>query len=285
MRRLIACFSAAILLAAMAGPALGASGGNSADHATMWYLSLGDSLAAGVQPTGPNTSAPTDEGYAEQLLALARADGMKVRLIKLGCSGETTLTFIQGGKCPYEEGSQLAQALVLIKAHKDNIAFITIDLGWNDFQGCDRPGVDLAECVADGMASVAARLPGILTALRAAAGPAIPIVGATIYDPFLAVYLQGDVATAHLSVDIIHAVDSFEIGIYSALGMAVADTEGAFHTSDWTPLVPTGFGPLPLNVATICAWTWKCTSPFFDNHANAAGYHAMAEAFAAKLGL
>lgn len=282
MRRLIALLCAGVLLAATAGSTLAAPGGQSADHAMTWYLSLGDSLAAGVQPTGVGTSAPTDEGYAEQLLAIARGDGMKIGLIKLGCSGETTLTFIEGGKCPYEQGSQLAQALVFINAHRDNIAFITIDLGWNDFQGCDRPGVNLQQCIADGMASVGTRLPGILQQLRTAAGPNIPIVGATIYDPFLAAYLLGDLATAQLSVDVVHGVNLFESGIYAGFGMPVADVEGAFHTSDWTPLVPTAVGPLPLNVATICAWTWKC-STFQDNHANATGYGVMAQAFWAVL--
>lgn len=281
MRRLIVLLCAGILLTATAGPALAAPGGQSADHAMKWYLSLGDSLAAGVQPTGLGTSAPTDEGYAEQLLGIARADGMKIGLIKLGCSGETTLTFIQGGKCQYEEGSQLAQSLVFIKAHKDNIAFITIDLGWNDFQGCDRPGVDLQQCISDGIASVGSRLPGILQQLRTAAGPNIPIVGATIYDPFLAAYLVGDVATAQLSVAVVHGVNVFESGIYEGLGVPVADVEGAFHTTDWT-VVSTPLGPLPTNVATICRLTWKC-SPFQDNHANALGYGVIAQAFWAAL--
>lgn len=275
MRRLIVLLCTGILLAATAGPALAAPGGQSADNATMWYLSLGDSLAAGYQPTGdPADMYRTNEGYADQLLVLARSEYPKLKLAKFGCPGETTVTFTQGGICGYDEGSQLAQALVFLKAHKDKVAFVTIDLGWNDFK-CDEANPNPGVCIPQGVASIKANLPAILAALQEAA-PGIPIVGGTLYDPFLALWFMGGtwMDLALQTPALIHYVNGEEIFIYDQLGMPVADVEGAFHTMDFT-LQANG---LPLNVSLICAWTWKC-SPYQDNHANAAGYHVMAEAF------
>jgi hypothetical protein len=43
---------------------------------------------------------------------------------------------------------------------------------------------------------------------------------------------------------------------------------------------------LPLNVATVCSWTWACqTPPSGPNiHANKNGYQVIANAFAAAIG-
>ncbi len=281
MRRLLAILFASVLVASMSGTALAASGGQSGDNAMKWYLSLGDSLAAGYQPIGdPANMFRTNHGYAEQLLALARSEYPKLQLAKFGCPGATTESFIGGDVwCPFDEGSQLAQALVFLKAHKDKVAFVTIDIGWNDFQGCDRVPLDqLQACIAAGMASVAAGLQVILPALKAAA-PGVPIVGATIYDPFLAFWLGGaqGQALALLSTQIIGQVNAATTVLYGMNGVPVADVQGAFHTFDWTP-VSTPLGPLPTNVATICALTWKCT-PYQDNHPNATGYGVIAQAF------
>ncbi len=47
-----------------------------------------------------------------------------------------------------------------------------------------------------------------------------------------------------------------------------------------------GSGDQPVNVVKICMWTWVCTPPPLgpDNHANAAGYGAIAGAFPIELG-
>lgn len=285
MRRLIAILAGLVLALGLAGPA-SAAPGQSGSHAVLYYLSLGDSLAAGQQPTGdPADNHKTDRGYADQLYQIASASFRDLRHVKLGCSGETTVTFVQGGKCAYRHGSQLDEALAFLHAHRGFVAFVTIDLGWNDFP-CET-GV---ECVPPGLVSIEANLPSILQTIREAAGPGVPIVGATLYDPFLAYWLTGPdgqaLATASVWQAIVPINDAVE-AIYQAQGMPVADVEGAFMTTSFTPLVPLpGDGTVPLNVATICAYTWVCTPPPLgpDNHATDAGYHAMALAFAARLG-
>lgn len=289
MRRLAAFLAASLLTLTLAGPALAAPG-SSGDHAVMYYLSLGDSLAAGQQPTGdPANNHVTDDGYTDQLYEIARATYPKLRHVRLGCSGETTTSFVTGvdTRCTYRHGSQLDDAVRFLRAHRKFVAFVTIDLGWNDFPCQDSPA-----CIPPGLASVKANLPGILDALRAAAGPDVPIVGASIYDPFLAYWLAGQPDLARLSVALLAGPGGLNdqvSAIYASRGMPVADVEGAFNTERWEPLVPLPGYPVnvPLNVATLCAYTWECAPPPYgpDHHANHDGYHAMALAFAAVLGL
>jgi len=289
MRRFVAILAASILTMALTGPALAAPG-RSGSHAVMYYLSLGDSLAAGQQPIGdPDNRHRTNDGYTDQLYQMARSHYPTLRQVKLGCSGgETTVTFIKGGVCAYRHGSQLDEAVSFLHAHRQFVAFVTIDLGWNDF-----PCQDGVSCIPQGLAQIGANLPGILDALREAAGPGVPIVGATMYDPFLAYWLtypgnpQGRYM-AELSVAAFEQINGFVGGIYAGKGLPVADVAGAFHTTAWLPEVPLpGVGMVPLNVATICAFTWVCAPPPLgpDNHATHDGYHAMALAYAAKLGL
>src|SRR5262249_22035386 len=98
----------------------------------VYYLSLGDSLSRGLQPTAAGQNIPTGRGYADQLAARLRAAIPRLRLVKLGCSGETTWTMIDGGICSYPARSQLAQAVSFLRAHRGHTALITIDIGGND---------------------------------------------------------------------------------------------------------------------------------------------------------
>ncbi|HJW22172.1 MAG TPA: SGNH/GDSL hydrolase family protein [Candidatus Limnocylindrales bacterium] len=287
MRRAWAAAGAAILILAIAGPV--AAENRSGEVATHYYLSLGDSLAAGVQPIGdPGNMYRTSDGYTDQLYSIAREHFPKLRHIKLGCPGETTATFVEGGICSYEYGTQLATALEFLHAHARFTSLITIDIGWNDVgsaEGCILGGGDPQACLGPGIASITNNLPTILTALRAAA-PNVPIVAMNMYDPFLALWLAAPPGPqlATLSVGLLLGVNGLEEQIYGAFGVPVADVETAFHTTDFADLVPfDGFGLVPVNVVTICGFTWRCTA-YADNHANHDGYHAIALAFAHELG-
>jgi hypothetical protein len=67
-----------------------------ARHASpSYYLSLGDSLSRGVQPDPAGASLPTQQGYPDQLYAALHLGHPGLRLVKLGCSGETTHTMIE----------------------------------------------------------------------------------------------------------------------------------------------------------------------------------------------
>jgi len=285
MRRAAVLFLAAFLALVPAGTAA-ASGGSSGDHARLYQVSVGDSLAAGVQPIGsPDDLFRTTDGYAEQLLAKARLRWPKLTLEKLGCPGETTTTMIRGGICAYPHGSQLDEAVAFLKAHRSLVAFVTIDLGANDFP------CQAAECIPAGVAAIQSNLPSILAALRQAAGSDVPIIGMTIYNPFLANWLtgpQGQAIAQASASQLMGPVNAVLRAIFEGSGAQVADIEAAFSSNDFTTQVTLpGVGSVPLNVARICMWTWVCAAPPLgpDNHANRDGYGAIAGAFAAVLGL
>jgi lysophospholipase L1-like esterase len=247
-----------------------------------YYLSLGDSLAQGVQPTVRGRSVETSDGYADDIYATYRHLVRGLRLEKLGCPGETTTSMINGGICQYGAGSQLAQAVAFLQTH--TVRLITLDIGANDVDSCVVDARADPACVAAGTAAAGAGLPTIVSELRAAAGPGVPIVAMDYYDPFLPVWLEGAAGRelAHESVQAAEAFNRLIDGVYRAAGVPVADVEGAFGTSTFTPVA----AGLPRNVAEVCALTWACTPPPVgpNIHANAAGYWVIALAFLPKIG-
>jgi lysophospholipase L1-like esterase len=285
MRTLSPAVVAVALLALLGGPAAGADPvPESPDEAT-YYLALGDSLAAGYQPIGREDDHRTRMGYPDQLWLMARASYPDLELVNLGCPGEDTASIRSDEeRCPYPHGSQLAEALAFIDAHLDQLAFITIDLGFSDFD-C----TDALACLFPGIERIEERLPAMLAELRAAA-PGVPIVGMNIYDPYLTMWLGDDAerTLARQSVVAIQLINEALEGVYADAGIPVADVESAFAIDDWETLVPlAGQGQVPRNLALLCERTWTCFPPPLgpDRHPNVLGARAMAEAFAAVLGL
>lgn len=251
-----------------------------------YYLSLGDSLAAGEQPTLPPGQNFGDEGYADQLYALEQDRIANLRLVKMGCGGESTASMITAvptivvpgiGAVPYEgrgdhffcrfpHGSQLGDAVSFLHAHRGFVSFVTIDIGPNDL-------FQLGPL--DGRTQIAQNLPVILSALRDAAGPGVPIIGMNFYDPFLVVWFSDPTALGPEVASSVEFNNMLE-QIYGAAGDPVADVESAFSTTVTTPV-----GGIPLDVLRICQWTWMCApAPLGPNiHANSAGYGVMAQAF------
>ncbi len=250
-----------------------------------YYLALGDSLSQGVQPSSSGASAPTGDGYADQLYATLRHRQPGLRLVKLGCSGETTVTMINGGICSYPGGSQLAAALGFLRAHRRQVSLITIDIGANDPDSCiSRLSVTgLASCVGKSIPEAVANLAKILTRLRQADASA-RIVAMNYYLPALAAWRNGLVGRALARLSELAAVgyNTLLVDDYKAAGVRVANVFSAFHTADFGGQVTLpGFGRLPRNVAAICQWTWECAaSPRGPNeHPNQAGYAVITRAF------
>jgi len=252
------------------------------EHAMGWYLALGDSLAAGYQPgQGDNKTG----GYVGGVLAAVKADKPKAKLVNDACSGETVVTMVRGGVCAYEEGTQLRQAVEFLHDHRRTTRLVTIDIGANDVQRCvsrSPLGIDAA-CIQQGLADVQRLLPRVLARLHAAA-PGAHIVVANYYNPFLAVYLTGAAgqALAQQSMQLQATLNAIIAGSAATVGADVADVATAFRSTDTTLVtVPDLGGPVPTNVATICAWTWMCQ--LGDIHANDVGYAVMAGAVVARL--
>lgn len=263
-----------------------------------YYVSLGTSLSVGVQPNGSGIVLPTDDGYADQLFDLIRpgfeAGGadLELRLIKLGCPGETLDDMANGGNCLYVAGSQLDAAVDFLNDNSGKIHLVTIDIGGNDFRNADCIGatVDLV-CANTISTQIAADLAPVLTALRNAAGPNTTIVGMNYYNPYLSSWLD-DAAGQTLAMESAQAV-SVLTGIlgttYATAGIPLADVAAAFESDDFATIVASSQPPpndlLPVSVNNICEFTYQCdpdpVGP--DIHANNAGYSLIAATIQAIL--
>jgi len=150
-----------------------------------------------------------------------------------------------------------------------------VDIGANNLLPCvGSSGIDPA-CVAAGQCPWAADLPQILIALRAAAGPGVPIVGMNYYDAFLAAWRlipapDGPaLAVASLQVQRTLFNSTLE-AVYNAFRVPVGSGRAAFHINDFSPVA----AEPALNVELTLAWTWDgapaTTRP--NIHPNAVGY-------------
>jgi lysophospholipase L1-like esterase len=261
-----------------------------------YYLSLGDSLAQGMQPDAAGLTVNTDQGYADQLYAIERRKIPGLKLVKLGCGGETTTSFLTGQGnsgdalllgCDPAGGSQMAAAEGFLRKHRrrGEVALVTLDIGANDIDGCETEEAIDANCVIRGAEHISANLPVILRRLRRAAAPETPMAAMTLYDPFLQLYLtHGGHAEAIASDEYAHNVNEGLAGLYRVGGFRVARVDVAFHTYDLsrTTSLAGEPHPVPVAVAEICRLTWMCApAPVGPNiHANKAGYGLIAQAFA-----
>ena len=289
--RVAVAVAVAAAVAACSGPAAPTRPHAKTVPAT-YYVALGDSLSQGVQPDMAGTSVETGQGYANQLYALLRPAHPGLRLVKLGCPGETTATMIHGGICRYAGGSQLAAAVAFLSAHRGHVFLVTIDIGANDPEDCgSRLSLHaLSSCVGTDIPDAISNLDSILARLRAAAGPDVRIVGMSYYLPALAEWRSGmgGEAIAWAGEKLAVAYNDLLDRAYAASGDRVANVFGAFDTSDFgNKMAVPGIGTVPRNVALICRWTWECASPPRgpNQHANQAGYGVIARAFLTAAGL
>ena len=291
MNRIVRIVILAAAVAAMgmasAGPAVAASADPpSSLAAASYYLSLGDSLAQGVQPNAAGTDVATNRGYPNQLYAALRPGDRGLQLVKLGCPGETTGTMINGGICSYPQGSQVAAAVHFLQDHPGQVSLITIDIGANDLNPCVvlTSLSALEACVEATLPTVVANLTEIMTDLRAAGGSNVRIIGMTYYVPELAEWLSGPAgqASAEASEELAVTFNGLLSNVYQEFGARIADVFSAFQSADFTDQVTLpNIGTVPRNVALICAWTWECAPPPRgpDEHANTIGYGIIALTF------
>src|SRR5215831_2696177 len=293
MRRIVTTIAVATVVVAtgaMAGgvPALATSHGAKATTASSFYLSLGDSLAQGVQPNAQGVSVPTKQGYPDQLFTALRLGNPTLKLVKLGCPGETTTSMIKGGICSYPAGSQLKQAAAFLASHKGHVQLVTIDIGANDLNPClALTNINaIVVCLQGVFPQIQANLTTIMNTLTTAGGSGVPpIIGMTYYDPELANWLKGTPAAKTLAKDSIVLAEAFGnllSGVYTAFGAKVADVFKTFHTTQFAARVTLpAFGTVPKDVGYICSYTWMCAAPPVgpNIHANRLGYAVIANTF------
>ncbi|HEX2822100.1 MAG TPA: SGNH/GDSL hydrolase family protein [Streptosporangiaceae bacterium] len=284
----MAAAAVAMAVAACSGPATSAGRHVPATY----YLALGDSLAQGVQPDAAGVSVETQQGYPDQLYAAMRPAHPGLRLVKLGCPGETTSTMIDGGICHYPGGSQLAAAVAFLRAHRGHVFLVTIDIGANDLEDCgNQPNIlKVLSCFVTDVPGAVSRLATIMARLRATAGPGVRIAGMSYYLPALAQWRDGSSgqAIAKLSERLEAGYNDLLERVYANHDAKVANVFGAFDSGDFSDQVRLpGIGTVPRNVALLCRWTWECAAPPRgpNQHANTAGYGVIARAFQQAAGL
>lgn len=293
----LTCLTLAVAVAVLALALPAASSAKSAN--TRYYLALGDSLSQGEQPDLHGVTRNTAQGYVDDLFARERSRIPSLRLVKLGCGGESTTSLLTGHgnevdarkfHCHLAGVSQLTAAVRFLRAHhhRGEVPLVTIDIGANDVDGCITAS-NVGSCVAKGVAAIATNTPKILRALRHAAPADTRFAGMTLYDPVLGAYFSPLGSTAHTlaiaSTSLLKAVNAKLISANLGAGFRTADVAGAFDTYSVQSTTWEG-QQLPVNVARVCSWTWACqTPPSGPNiHPNKNGYEVIANAFAKVVG-
>ncbi|WP_322098004.1 SGNH/GDSL hydrolase family protein [Nakamurella alba] len=255
------------------------------------YISIGDSYAAGYQPDG----FPTDEGFAQQLVADLAGSGNPLELENFGCPGATSAAVVEDVGCETQDSApgsiahpdttQLAAAEQALRSAPDSVRLVTIIVGGNDIRPCF-DDVDPLPCAEDAVATVKKNLTTIVSTVRSIV-PYAQIVGLSYPDIYLGLTLTGnadDKARAEASLKVFKDLLNPVLDeVYTASGAffidATADSGAYGSMSETTELAGT---TLPLPVATVCAYTHFCESQ--DLHPNSAGYEWYANKILAAVG-
>ena len=253
-----------------------------------YYVSLGDSYAAGYQPGKGNTK----EGFVYQVPGLAKKRGYSLKIVNFGCGGATTKSLMEQVGCPKDglgpgakpySKTQIAAATGFIKANRKNIALITVSISGNDVTACVRASDPIA-CVAAATAAIKANVGEAAKQLRAAAGRKPVIVGTTYPDVVLGAWVRGNPNIANLSVIAFKSLINPALKESYALGggkfVDVTAETGAYgEMSAMETLAP--YGSIPKPVADVCKISWYCEKG--DIHLNGSGYKIIARMVAAEL--
>jgi lysophospholipase L1-like esterase len=208
IRAAVAACISLLALASVASPASGAGGGGSVVSPGAYHLSLGDSMAFGLQfdrlfemlDAGTYTPDAFDTGFTDVLAAKLQQLRPDQQTVNLSCPGESTDTMIDGG-CEFAlpepdglglalhttyPGPQLDAAVSFLTAHPGEVSPITVAIGGNDAIDviAGKCGGDAACVERSGLrAHLAAKLDHILVAIRRAA-PDAEVVVVGFHNPF-----------------------------------------------------------------------------------------------------
>jgi lysophospholipase L1-like esterase len=262
--------------------------GDSAATNAKFYVSIGDSYAAGYQPTGPNSGGTTRNGFAYQVAATAPG----VRLENFGCVGATTTTALHSPGCaasalgpsaaPYSSRSQIAAAVAFLRGHQGHIALVTIILGGDDVLACGLAVNNETGCLQAALATIKTNLSNIATQVRAAVGSSVRIVGLTYPDVLLGQYVTSNPnakAAATASVTLFRTyLNPMLQSVYRSIQAPFVDvtSDTGAYASPATVSEVAGFGMLPLPVAQVCSLTFMCE--YGDVHPRTSGYALIARA-------
>jgi lysophospholipase L1-like esterase len=255
-----------------------------------YYVSLGDSYSVGYQPGHGATP-----GYTAVVAKTTR-----LKLVNFGCGGATTTSLVSSIGCPdvlphtagamsYPTTTQEAAAEAFLTAHRGHIGLITVSIGGNDVTSCATQANPIY-CVSTAVTGIKNNVTALAQALRADAGPRVPLIGLTYPDVILGGYVYpthpasaSTISLANLSVTAFKAlINPALTKAYAAGGGTLVDVTKA--TGAYLPLTRTvrvrSYGTLPVAVANVCSLTWFCTQG--NIHATTKGYTLIGKLVAAK---
>ena len=253
---------------------------------TPYYVSIGDSYAAGYEAGIGNT----DNGFAYQVVDEAAALSHPLELVNFGCGGATTTSMVQSvgctaeglgpGAAPYDGQTQLEAAETFLWEHPGEVGLITVSIGGNDVTTCAATP-DPVPCVTAAVESIETNVSETMQRLRAAAGPDTLIVGTTYPDVILGEWLQGTPERQQLAE---LSVTAFKQLINPALLTAYTGAGGTFvdvtaATGAYGPMTELAtlepYGEIPVPVARVCELTSYCAE--HDIHPTPEGYRLIAD--------
>ncbi|CAG8651035.1 3633_t:CDS:1 [Ambispora gerdemannii] len=225
----------------------------------IYYLSLGDSFAAGVKPIAPNETITPAYSYADALyeLLLLKKDYNNLKLIKYGCSGATSDDIVSLDKCNQENPkySQLDQVINFMKSNRGLVKFVTINIGVNDFHRY-RNDKDIDGCFSKILKNISNNLTDIIIPkLKEAGGEGVRYAAST--------YFQRST----------NDLDDLLVKIYSENGFRVADIRSVFGTNG----DPAEFK------RRVCLYTNSCNK-HNNSHPNVEGSRAIGSEYDKELG-
>ena len=294
LRLPLAIAAAATVLTACSGsaaPHAASAGPDPSPAPPTYYLALGDSLSQGVQPDAAGASVETRDGYPDQVYAALRPSHPTLKLVKLGCPGETTSTMINGGICHYDGGSQLKAAVAFLQAHRGRVLLVTIDIGANDPEQCadGQPSLtQLASCAATGVPAAVTHLATIMARLNGRRRAGRPHRRDELL-PARAGRMARRTAGPPGRLGRRTAGRHLQRPAGSRLHQLRRPGRQRVRRLRHRRLrrAGNGAGAVPRNVALLCQWTWACAAPPRgpNQHANQAGYQVIARVFLQASGL
>lgn len=238
-----------------------------------YYVSIGDSYAAGYQP---------HLGLTRGFTGLV-ADREHLQLVNFACTGATSGSVFVTNGCgtpamgapKYRSESQAQAAESFLRNNRRAIHLITVIVGGGDVTTC-ATATDPVSCVLNAVPQVVDNVRRLASALRADSGPKIPILGLTYPDVALGAWVYPPQDTnrslATLSVSAFQSLINPQLrAAYASAGAAFVDvTQATGAYGSMSEFVSSQFGQIPYPVARVCDLTWMCSRG--DIHPTARGY-------------